>query len=164
MPGYSVVVLWDVSQHEEKLQNVKPVADGTEITAVSTVNASILNKLQCIYMSVGKNGGTHGYELVPDVNMKKGIGQQNVVVGLVVWVEFVLAKENQMDTTSENRAETFVQLVTCSPDCSILFWNNPAMKSSSEKLKEEDIFGMPFDVPDTSKHLDLCWKPLVKVL
>lgn len=47
---------------------------------------------------------------------------------------------------------------------SILFWNNPAMKSSSEKLKEEDIFGMPFDVPGTSKHLDLCWKPLVKVL
>lgn len=36
--------------------------------------------------------GTHGYELVPDVNMKKGIEQQNVVVGLVVWVEFFLAK------------------------------------------------------------------------
>ncbi|KAK4820072.1 hypothetical protein QYF61_019014 [Mycteria americana] len=100
------VVLWDISQHEEKLQNAKPIADGIQITAVNMVNASILNILQYIYMSVRKNG-------------------------------------------------------------SILFWDIPATKlpeqPSSEKGKEEEIFDMLPDVPDTSKHLDLCWKPLIKI-
>nr|XP_021149872.1 WD repeat-containing protein 63 isoform X2 [Columba livia] len=144
------VVLWDVSQHEEKLQNVKPVADGTEITAVSTPSRMQVQQSNtepplvrcCVVSSISDSHE----KPVTDIH----------------WLQDY-SEENQMDATSENRAETFVQLVTCSPDCSILFWNNPAMKSSSEKLKEEDIFGMPFDVPDTSKHLDLCWKPLVKI-
>lgn len=51
---------------------------------------------------------------------------------------------------------------------SILFWDAPATKlpeqSSSEKVKKDEIFYMPPDVPDTFKHVDLCWKPLIKVL
>ncbi|XP_075567516.1 dynein axonemal intermediate chain 3 isoform X5 [Pelecanus crispus] len=105
------VILWDISQHEEKLQNAKTVADGIEITAV---------------------------------NM-----------------------DNRMGATFENRAETCVQLVTCSPDGSVLFWDIPATKlpeqPSSEKVKEEETFYVPPDVPDTSKHPDVCWKPLIKI-
>uniref|UniRef100_A0A8C8B5M8 Dynein axonemal intermediate chain 3 n=1 Tax=Otus sunia TaxID=257818 RepID=A0A8C8B5M8_9STRI len=51
---------------------------------------------------------------------------------------------------------------------SVLFWGIPATKlpeqPSSEKVREKEIFYTPPDVPDTSKHLDLCWKPLIKVL
>ncbi|XP_040466174.1 dynein intermediate chain 3, axonemal isoform X7 [Falco naumanni] len=105
------VVLWDISQHEEKLQNAKTFADGIKITAV---------------------------------NM-----------------------DNRMGATFENRAEIRVQLVTCSPDCSILFWDIPVTKlpeqPSSEKVREEEFFYMSRDVPDTFKHLDLCWKPLIKI-
>ncbi|XP_037260491.1 dynein intermediate chain 3, axonemal isoform X7 [Falco rusticolus] len=105
------VVLWDISQREEKLQNAKTFADGIKITAV---------------------------------NM-----------------------DNRMGATFENRAEICVQLVTCSPDCSILFWDIPVTKlpeqPSSEKVREEEFFYMSRDVPDTFKHLDLCWKPLIKI-
>uniref|UniRef100_A0A8C8AYB2 Dynein axonemal intermediate chain 3 n=1 Tax=Otus sunia TaxID=257818 RepID=A0A8C8AYB2_9STRI len=77
-------------------------------------------------------------------------------------------KDNRMGATFENRAEICVQLVTCSSDCSVLFWGIPATKlpeqPSSEKVREKEIFYTPPDVPDTSKHLDLCWKPLIKVL
>ncbi|NWQ73778.1 WDR63 protein, partial [Columbina picui] len=159
------VVLWDVSQHEEKLQNVKPVADETEITAVNMVNASILNKLQCICMSpplMQVQQSSTEPPLVRCCAVSSIQDSHGKPVTDIHWLPDY-SEDNQMDATSENRAETSVQFVTCSPDCSILFWNNPAMKSPSEKSKE-DIFGMPLDVPDTSKHLDLCWKPLVKVL
>jgi len=36
-------VLWDISQHEKKLQNAKPVADGIKVTTANMVNASVLN-------------------------------------------------------------------------------------------------------------------------
>uniref|UniRef100_A0A663DY13 Dynein axonemal intermediate chain 3 n=1 Tax=Aquila chrysaetos chrysaetos TaxID=223781 RepID=A0A663DY13_AQUCH len=76
-------------------------------------------------------------------------------------------EDNQMAATFDKRAETRVHLVTCSPDCSVLFWNIPATKLpeqlSSDKVREGEIFYMPPDVPDTFKHLDLCWKPLVKI-
>ncbi|XP_026709715.1 WD repeat-containing protein 63 [Athene cunicularia] len=120
------ILLWDISQHEEKLQNAQTDADGIKVTSVNMVDVFILNTLHYIYMS-----------------------------------------DNRIDATFENRDEICVQLVTCSSDCSVLFWGIPATKlpeqPSSEKVREKDIFYMPSDVPDTSKHPDLCWKPLIKI-
>ncbi|KFP67853.1 WD repeat-containing protein 63, partial [Cariama cristata] len=149
------VVLWDISQHEEKLQNAKTVADGIKITAVNTVNVSILNILQYIlpplvrYCAVSSIQHSH----------KKPITDLH-------WLPDYF-EDNRMGAAFENRAEICVQLITCSPDCSILFWDIPATKlpeqPSSEKVKEKEFFYMFHDVPDTSKHLDLCWKPLIKI-
>lgn len=51
---------------------------------------------------------------------------------------------------------------------SILFWDIPITKlpqqSSSETTEEDETFYTPPDAPHTSKHQDLCWKPLIKVL
>ncbi|KFQ85654.1 WD repeat-containing protein 63, partial [Phoenicopterus ruber ruber] len=148
------VVLWDISQHEEKLQNAKPVADEIEITAVNMVNASILNILHTEpplvrYCAVSSIQYSHN-KPVTDIH----------------WLPDYF-EDNQTGATFENRAEICVQLVTCSPDCSVLFWDIPATKlpeqPSFEKVREKEICYMPLDVPDTSKHLDLCWKPLIKI-
>ncbi|NWZ48337.1 WDR63 protein, partial [Haliaeetus albicilla] len=158
------VVLWDISQHEEKLQNAKTVADGIKITAVNTVNASILNILQYIYMSGGKNGTEP--TLVRYCAVSSIQYSHKKPVTDIHWLPDYF-EDNQMAATFDKRAETRVQLVTCSPDCSVLFWNIPATKLpeqlSSEKVREGEIFDMPPDVPDTFKHLNLCWKPLVKM-
>ncbi|NXU22291.1 WDR63 protein, partial [Thalassarche chlororhynchos] len=158
------VVLWDISQHEEKLQNAKTVADGIKITAVNTVNASILNILQYIYMSVGKNGTEP--PLVRYCAVSSIQYSHKKPVTDIHWLPDYF-EDNRMGATFENRAEICMQLVTCSPDCSILFWDIPATKlpeqPSSQKVKEEEIFYTPPDVPDTFKHLDLCWKPLTKI-
>lgn len=75
-----------------------------------------------------------------------------------------------MGTVFENRAGICVQLVTCSPDCLIYFWDLRAQKTAAqvsfEKKKEEKpekIITAPPDVPTTFKHLDLAWKPLLKL-
>ncbi|KAM9283510.1 dynein axonemal intermediate chain 3 isoform 2-T4 [Morus bassanus] len=148
------VVLWDISQHEETLQNAKTVADGTKITAVNMpslmqVQQSSTEPPLVRYCAVSSIQYSHK-KPVTDIH----------------WLPDYF-EDNQMDATFENRAEICVQLVTCSPDCSILFWDIPATKlpeqPSSEKVKEEEISSMPPDVPATFKHLDLCWKPLIKI-
>uniref|UniRef100_A0A8C5RDL3 Dynein axonemal intermediate chain 3 n=1 Tax=Laticauda laticaudata TaxID=8630 RepID=A0A8C5RDL3_LATLA len=74
---------------------------------------------------------------------------------------------NRMGTVFENRAGICVQLMTCSPDCTIYVWDlrtyRPALQPSLEKKKEEGIINVPPDVPTTFKHLDLAWKPIIKV-
>ncbi|NXB79995.1 WDR63 protein, partial [Donacobius atricapilla] len=77
------------------------------------------------------------------------------------------SEDNQKGGTSEKRDENYLQLVTCSPDCSILFWDIPSIEHReqflSEKIKEEKRSHMPPDVPDTDEDLDLSWKPLIKI-
>ncbi|NXL46215.1 WDR63 protein, partial [Podilymbus podiceps] len=159
------VVLWDISQHEEKLQNAKTVADEIKITA-DMVNASILNILQCIYMSPSLMQVQQSSTQPPPVRYCAVSSIQyshKKPVTDIHWLPDNF-EDNQMAATFEKRAEICVQLVTCSPDCTVLFWAIPATKfPSSEKVREKENFYMPLDVPDTSKHLDLCWKPLIKI-
>ncbi|KAF1441168.1 DNAI3 protein, partial [Pygoscelis papua] len=163
------VVLWDISQQEEKLQNAKTVADGIKVTAVNMVNASILNILQYLYMSPSLMQVQQSSTEPPLVRYCAVSSIQNSHKKPVTDIHWLpdYFEDNRMGATFENRAEICVQLVTCSPDCSVLFWDIPATKlpeqPSSEKVKEEEVFSMPPDVPDTFKHLDLCWKPLIKI-
>ncbi|NXL57084.1 WDR63 protein, partial [Chordeiles acutipennis] len=149
------VVLWDISEHEEKLQNAETVADGIKMTAVNMVNASP-SLLQVQQSSTDP-------PLVRCCAVSSIHHSHKKAVTDIHWLPDY-SEDNRMGATFENRAEICMQLVTCSPDCSVLFWDIPATgKPSCEKVKEEEIFVMPHDVPDTFKHLDLCWKPLIKI-
>ncbi|NWU61673.1 WDR63 protein, partial [Pterocles burchelli] len=163
------VVLWDISQHEEKLQNTKTVDDGIEITAVNTVNASILNIFQYIYVSpsfIQVQQNSTEPPLVKYCAVSSIQYSHKKTVTDIHWLPHY-SEDNQMGATSENRAESCVQLVTCSPDGSILFWDIPATRlteqPSFEKVKKDEIFYISPDVQDTFKDLDRCWKPLIKI-
>ncbi|NXJ80679.1 WDR63 protein, partial [Trogon melanurus] len=165
------IVLWDISQHEEKLQNVKPVADEVKTTAANVVNASFLNILQYSCMSAGKNGEVQQSSTEPPLVRYCAVSSiqhshKKPVTDMHWLVDYF--QDSQINVTFENRDEICMQLVTCSPDCSVLFWDIPAtilpQKPSSENVKEKENFRIRLDVPDTSMLLDLCWEPLVKVL
>ncbi|NXF90567.1 WDR63 protein, partial [Eubucco bourcierii] len=175
------VVLWDISQHEEKLQNAKTVADKIEVTAVNIANASLLNILHpLLYFQ-----NTLKYIFLKHFQPSLGqVQQTNAELPLVRYcalssIEHSHTKsvtdmyclpdyfqDTRMSAAIENRAQTCVQLVTCSSDCSVLLWDIPVTKlqqPSSEKTRVQEDFYMPPSIPDTSKHLDLCWKPLIKI-
>ncbi|KFW79327.1 WD repeat-containing protein 63, partial [Manacus vitellinus] len=130
------VVLWDISQYGEKLQIEKPVADevvdsDSEATAVAEVATKSSTEPPLVkYCAVSSREYSH----------KKPVTD-------IQWLPHH-SEDNQ------NRGENCLQLVTCSPDCSILFWDIPAIEH-----REKPSSG----VPDTSKHLDLSWKPLIKI-
>ncbi|XP_075038119.1 dynein axonemal intermediate chain 3 [Mixophyes fleayi] len=67
----------------------------------------------------------------------------------------------------ENKSGCCIQLVTCSPDCSVMFWDIRSHKmnihtATNRKLAEENKREAPLGVPDTFQHLDLTWRPLIK--
>ncbi|NXN85767.1 WDR63 protein, partial [Bombycilla garrulus] len=141
------VVLWDISKHEEKLQSAVPVAE--EITDSSEVQQSSTKPPLVRHCAASSTPYSHT-KPATDVH----------------WLPRDL-EDNQKGGTSENRDEKCLQLVTCSPDCSILFWDIPSIEQSekflSEKIKEEKRSHMPHNVPDTDEDLDLSWKPLIKI-
>ncbi|XP_072244882.1 dynein axonemal intermediate chain 3 [Leuresthes tenuis] len=69
----------------------------------------------------------------------------------------------------ENEFNISVQIVTCSPDCSILFWDVrlPKVLSHSLSGKKQNVDQKTpmttCGVPETFKHLDRAWKPLFGV-
>ncbi|CAG5863543.1 unnamed protein product [Menidia menidia] len=69
----------------------------------------------------------------------------------------------------ENVYNICVQIVSCSPDCSILFWDVRMPKLMTHSLLDkkqnvdEKIPIATSSVPETFKHLDRTWKPLFGV-
>uniref|UniRef100_A0A7M4FGF3 Dynein axonemal intermediate chain 3 n=1 Tax=Crocodylus porosus TaxID=8502 RepID=A0A7M4FGF3_CROPO len=145
------VALWDISEYEEKLQNAKTGAGGSKNTP------SFIQAQQS-----GKEPHFVRYCAVSSIEY----GHKAVVTD-IHWLPDYF-EVNKMGLTFENRAGVCVQLVTCSADCLILFWDIRAPKlnvqASSEKTKEEKAIEAPPDVPTTFTHLDLSWRPLMKVL
>uniref|UniRef100_A0A8C4Z2H7 Dynein axonemal intermediate chain 3 n=1 Tax=Gadus morhua TaxID=8049 RepID=A0A8C4Z2H7_GADMO len=58
-----------------------------------------------------------------------------------------------------------VQLVTCAPNCSLMFWDIRAQRVGVQPLsdKKQRVEDNPYSVLDTFSHLNLTWKPLLKV-
>ncbi|XP_008404435.1 dynein axonemal intermediate chain 3 isoform X2 [Poecilia reticulata] len=69
----------------------------------------------------------------------------------------------------ENKQKVSVQIITCSPDCSLRFWdvrlpavftNTPGESTPAVENKTQMT---TCSVPETFKHLDRTWKPLLRV-
>nr|XP_033478376.1 WD repeat-containing protein 63 isoform X2 [Epinephelus lanceolatus] len=66
----------------------------------------------------------------------------------------------------ENKHNISVQIVTCSRDCDIMFWDvrmSRLLSQSASERKQSMDQKKPNIVPDTFKHLDQTWKPLFRV-
>ncbi|NXX47128.1 WDR63 protein, partial [Tricholaema leucomelas] len=155
------VVLWDISQHEEKLQNANTVADKIEVRAVNIAKASDVNILRSTFQQSSTELPLVRYCALSSIEHShtKSVTDMHCLPNYF--------QDTRMSAAIENRGQTCVQLVTCSSDCSVLLWDIPVTKlqqPSSEKIRVQEDFYMPSGIPDTSKHLDLCWKPLIKVL
>nr|XP_034977621.1 WD repeat-containing protein 63 isoform X2 [Zootoca vivipara] len=148
------VVLWDISAYEERLRNAKSGTGGSKNTTVNMPSFMLEQQ-------VGKEPHLVRYCAVSSIEY----GHKSVITDIQWLPEFF--EINRMGTMFENRAGVCVQLVTCSPDCTIYFWDlrahRPALQPSNEKKKDEKVLLAPPDVPTTFKHLDLCWRPLIKL-
>ncbi|NXK86819.1 WDR63 protein, partial [Formicarius rufipectus] len=145
------VVLWNISQHVKNLQNEKSVADeidnpDNEATAATEVSPGLPSLMQVQQSSTEPPLVTYCAVSSIEYSHKKSVTDIQWLPGN--------SEDNQKSGTSENRGENCLQLVTCSPDCSILFWDIPAIEPHEKP---------PYGVPDTSKLLDLSWKPLIKI-
>ncbi|NXR29502.1 WDR63 protein, partial [Cinclus mexicanus] len=158
------VVLWDISKHETKLQSTVPVADETIDSSESEPRAAAAGVTEPSHMQVQQCSTEP--PLVRHCAASSTPYSHTKPATDVHWLPCNL-EDNQKGGTSEHREENKLQLVTCSPDGSLLFWDIPSIEHRenflSQKIKEERRSHMPPDVSDTDEDLDLSWKPLIKI-
>ncbi|XP_077074754.1 dynein axonemal intermediate chain 3 [Siphateles boraxobius] len=140
------VVLWDISAHVERLQDTR---SGGE---------NISNKLD-------KNN------VIPVVRYCAVSGIENGHKAPVTDVQWLpeTFEVSRLGIPVENPSGISVQMVTCAPDCCVLFWDlrPPRVVSQSftgvKQKSEEKPPENPHGVPNTFKHLNLTWKPFIRV-
>ncbi|KAM7409818.1 hypothetical protein PAMA_001357 [Pampus argenteus] len=145
------VVLWDISAHVTHLQ-------GTQRSGKRSVNTDTFdlydnkeNKTPVRYCAVSAIESSHKAPITD-----------------VQWLPQTF-EVTRTGLPVENKYNISVQIVTCSPDCSLMFWDVRASKllshSQSDRTKNvaQKPQMSPYGRPDTFKHLDRTWKPLFRV-
>ncbi|ESP02449.1 hypothetical protein LOTGIDRAFT_199692 [Lottia gigantea] len=69
---------------------------------------------------------------------------------------------NKLGEPKENKNTQCVQLMTCATDHCVLIWDTRPIKIQQTKDDDKGPKN-PMGVPNTFRHLDLTWKPLLKV-
>ncbi|XP_067301422.1 dynein axonemal intermediate chain 3 [Pseudorasbora parva] len=140
------VVLWDISAHVERLQDTRSVSE------------QISNKLD-------KNNA------IPVVRYCAVSGIENGHKAPIMDIQWLpeTFEVSRLGIPVENPNRVSVQLVTCAPDCCVLFWDLRPPRVASQSLadvkqkSEDKPLENPHGVPNTFKHLNLTWKPIIRV-
>ncbi|XP_048034159.1 dynein axonemal intermediate chain 3 isoform X1 [Megalobrama amblycephala] len=140
------VVLWDISAHVERLQDTR------------SGGKNISNKLD-------KNNA------VPVVRYCAVSGIENGHKAPITDIQWLpeTFEVSRLGIPVENTSRISVQIVTCAPDCCVLFWDLRPPRAVSQSLtdvkqkSEDKPLENPQGVPNTFKHLNLTWKPLIRV-
>nr|XP_019565768.1 PREDICTED: WD repeat-containing protein 63 isoform X1 [Rhinolophus sinicus]XP_019565769.1 PREDICTED: WD repeat-containing protein 63 isoform X1 [Rhinolophus sinicus]XP_019565770.1 PREDICTED: WD repeat-containing protein 63 isoform X1 [Rhinolophus sinicus] len=146
------IVMWDITAHADRIENIK--------TGGSRSKKPILKPMFLLEPDSNKEVMYIRHCAVSSIES----GHKKVITD-IHWLPDTF-EINRMGSVFENRSELCCQLVTCSADCTICFWDIRQQKTltpqPAEKKKEETI-EIPFDIPTTFLHLDLTWKPLFKI-
>ncbi|KAK7889892.1 hypothetical protein WMY93_025452 [Mugilogobius chulae] len=144
------VVLWDISAYVTHLQGIQPGGrKGSANTKAFDLDNSKENKTPVVrHCALSALENSHKAPITD-----------------VQWLPqtFELTKAG---LPMENKYNISVQIVTCSPDCFVLFWDIRiaflATQSLTDKKKKVDQTS-PYSAPETFKHLDRTWTPLFRV-
>ncbi|XP_063056855.1 dynein axonemal intermediate chain 3 isoform X2 [Engraulis encrasicolus] len=150
------VVLWDISAHVDRLQGTRGGGGGggknmTNDTGAYGFEEKNENETPMVrYCAVSSIDSGHKAPITD-----------------IQWLpeSFELSRQG---VPLENKTGVCVQIVTCAPDCSVLVWDIRLAKFGSHEDErkhkaEEKVHYNPNGASNPFKHLDLCWKPLMKV-
>ncbi|KAM5148884.1 dynein axonemal intermediate chain 3 [Mantella aurantiaca] len=141
------VVLWDISAYYERLTAKTGVTKST--STKTTLEPKQSNEPHFVrYCAVSSI--EHGHK---------------AVITDIHWLPDFF-EVTRTGIPYENKSGCCVQLVTCSPDCSVMFWDirshKPQAQSMADRKMDMKQLELPLGVPDTFKHIDLIWRPLIK--
>ncbi|XP_067452451.1 dynein axonemal intermediate chain 3 [Thunnus thynnus] len=147
------VVLWDISAHVTLLEGTQPSGKKVSVnTDTFDLDDNKENKTPVVrYCAVSALESSHKAPITD-----------------VRWLPQTF-EVTRTGLPVENKYNISVQVVTCSPDCSLMFWDVrvPKLLSHSASDRKQNVNQTPqispYSVPDTFKHLDRTWKPLFRV-
>ncbi|XP_073090319.1 dynein axonemal intermediate chain 3 isoform X1 [Manis javanica] len=146
------IVMWDITAYADRIENIKTGGSGSKKVTLKPMfllepesNKEAMYIRHCAVSSIES-------------------GHKKVITD-IHWLSDTF-EIDRLGSVFENRSGLCCQLVTCSADCTICFWDirpQKALTSQPTEKKKEESIEIPFDVPSTFLHLDLSWKPLSKV-
>ncbi|XP_034874036.1 WD repeat-containing protein 63 [Mirounga leonina] len=146
------IVMWDITAHADRIENIK--------TGGSRSKKVTLKPMFLLEPDSNKEATYIRHCAVSSIEN----GHKKVITD-IHWLSDTF-EINRLGAVFENRNGICCQLVTCSADCTICFWDIRPQKALTPQLiekKKEEHIEIPLDVPSTFLHLDLSWKPLTKI-
>ncbi|XP_045906664.1 dynein axonemal intermediate chain 3 isoform X2 [Micropterus dolomieu] len=147
------VVLWDISAHVTHLQGTQPTGKKVSVnTDTFDLENNKENKTPVVcYCAVSALDSSHKAPITD-----------------VQWLPPTF-EVTRTGLPVENKYNISVQVVTCSPDFALMFWDVRGSKLLSQSMSDmkpnvdQKTQLTLSTVPDTFKHLDRLWKPLFRV-
>ncbi|XP_064189536.1 dynein axonemal intermediate chain 3 [Anguilla rostrata] len=148
------VALWDISAYAERLQTARTGGAGSASANTNTLPG--FEDKQANETPVMRYCAVSGIE-----------NSHKAPITDVQWLPDYF-EVSRTGIPLENKNLMCVQILTCAPDCCVMFWDIRAPRAATQsvtdkKQKEEIPLENPHGVPNTFKHLDLSWKPLFRV-
>ncbi|XP_033478374.2 dynein axonemal intermediate chain 3 [Epinephelus lanceolatus] len=143
------VVLWDISAHVSHLQGTQPAKKVSVNTDMFELDGNKENKIPVVRYCAVSAVQSSNKAPITDVQ----------------WLPPTF-EVTRTGVPVENKHNISVQIVTCSRDCDIMFWDvrmSRLLSQSASERKQSMDQKKPNIVPDTFKHLDQTWKPLFRV-
>lgn len=142
------LVLWDISAHADRLKQPRGGNRNKKATVLPGFEDPNALKTPIVrYCAVSSIDNSH-----------------HAPVTDIMWLPDHL-EVNRMGVPQENKSFQCCQVMTCATDNCILFWDTRPPKGPQQQGSKEKAGGPknPMGVPETFKHLDLTWKPMLKV-
>ncbi|KAJ3599275.1 hypothetical protein NHX12_033238, partial [Muraenolepis orangiensis] len=138
------VVLWDVSGHAQRLQGTAGGRSHSLSTPPFDLEEKRQNEVPVVrYCAVSAIENGHKAPITD-----------------IQWLPETF-EVTRMGVPVVNSSTTCVQLVTCAPNCSVMFWDIRGQRAGLQPDRKQRVEG--FSEPETFSHLNLTWNPLVKV-
>lgn len=143
------VVLWDISAHADRLKQPRGGNRNKKSNVLPGFEDPNALKTPIVrYCAVSSIENSH-----------------RAAITDIQWVPDHM-EVNRMGVPQENKSMTACQVMTCAADYSVLFWDTRPPKGPGQLnfgAKNEKNDKTQMGVPSTFKHLDLSWKPMLKV-
>ncbi|XP_028259767.1 dynein axonemal intermediate chain 3 [Parambassis ranga] len=144
------VVLWDISTHVTYIQGTQPSSKKASVNIFDLDDDAVIKTPAVRHCAVSALESSHKAPITD-----------------VQWLPPTF-EVTRLGAPVENLYNICVQVVTCSPDCTVMFWDVRKPKILSHMVTESNQNGdqtalnTPF-VSEMFKHLDRTWKPLFRV-
>ncbi|XP_052776408.1 dynein axonemal intermediate chain 3-like isoform X2 [Mya arenaria] len=141
------LVLWDISAHADRLKAPRGGNRGKKATVLPGFEDPNALKTPIVrYCAVSNIENSHHAPITD-----------------LLWLPDHL-EINRMGVPQENKSFQCCQIFTCATDNCVLVWDTrPTKAPQQQQGKQKDGPKNPMGVPETFKHLDLTWKPHLKV-
>lgn len=141
------LVLWDISAHADRLKQPRGGNRNKKATVLPGFEDPNALKTPIVrYCAVSSIENSH-HQPITDL----------------LWLPDHM-EINRMGVPQENKSFQCCQIFTCAIDNCVLVWDTRPPKGPQQgQQKEKQGPKNPMGVPDTFKHLDLTWKPMLRV-